>query len=182
MTVQERGGALVNVPWTKPCNAATYRAATCELAAAHQPRVVVEVGVYAGALSRMLASLPTVESMTVVDSWEGGYSNFSQAHMDEIAAGVIAWGETDPKVTVHRLRSADAVALFEDESIDFFHTDGDHGLDGIRTDITLWLPKVKPGGIISGDNYEAPTVAQGVDELLPGRELLAKGRLWWARK
>lgn len=37
----------------KPCNAATYREATRKLAASVNPKVLVEVGVYAGALSMM---------------------------------------------------------------------------------------------------------------------------------
>lgn len=166
----------------KPCNAATYRKATFDLAFTERPRIVVEVGVYAGALSRMFAELPTLERLFVIDSWDGGYCNFGQPHMDEIAAGVIAWGATHPKVEVRRLDSAVAALAFDDESIDFWHTDGDHSLAGIRGDISNWLPKVKQGGILSGDNYEIPEVARGVRELLPKHKLLANGRLWYARK
>jgi len=166
----------------KPCNAATYRAATYALAVEAKPRIVVEVGVYQGALSRLLCQLPTLERLHVVDSWDGYYSKFGDEHMEKVAAGVIAWGATEPKVEVHRLDSSDAALLFADESIDFWHTDGDHSLAGVRRDITMWAPKVKRGGILSGDNYEAATVAQGVRELLPDHQLLANGRLWWARK
>lgn len=166
----------------KPCNAATYRAATLKLANGERPKIIVEVGVYAGALSAMLATCPTVEKQYIVDSWEGGYSGFSQAHMNVIGKQVIDWAKTQPKVTVHHMRSAAAAQLFEDESIDFFHTDGDHTLHGIKTDIAMWLPKVKTGCLMSGDNYEIPAVAQGVTELLPKHKLLANGRLWYARK
>lgn len=166
----------------KPCNAATYRAATLKLANEVRPRVIVEVGVYGGALSQMLATVPTVEKQYIVDSWEGGYSGFDQAHMNIIAKQVIDWAKLQPKVTVHHMRSAAAAQLFEDESIDFFHTDGDHTLSGIKTDIAMWLPKVKHNGILSGDNYEIPAVAAGVKALLPQHKLLANGRLWWARK
>ncbi|HWI09771.1 MAG TPA: class I SAM-dependent methyltransferase [Burkholderiaceae bacterium] len=166
----------------KPCNAATYRKAAFDLALANSPKTVVEVGVYAGALSRMFAELPTLERQFIVDSWEGGYSGFSQDHMDAIGAEVKAWGATQPKLTIHHMRSADAAALFEDESIDFFHTDGDHSLEGITTDIRLWLPKVKTGSILSGDNYEIPAVAAGVKKMLPQHKLLANGRLWFAVK
>ena len=166
----------------KPCNAATYRAATLKLAQSVNPKIVVEVGVYAGALSAMLATIPSIEQQFIVDSWEGGYSGFDQKHMDNIAAGVIAWAATQPKVTVHRERSVVGAARFEDESIDFFHTDGDHSLEGITSDIRAWLPKVKTGAILSGDNYEIPAVAAGVKKLLPKHKLLANGRLWWAVK
>ena len=52
----------------------------------------------------------------------------------------------------------------------------------VRADIESWWPKVKPGGILSGDNYEAGSVARAVDELLPERQIVAKGRVWWIRK
>ena len=165
----------------KPANAETYRRATLELAAQLQPVVLVEVGVYAGALSRMFATLHSIERQVIVDSWEAGYSRFSQEHMDGIADDVMGWAKLQRCVEVLRMRSEDAAPLFADGSIDFFHTDGDHSIGGITSDITLWLPKVRPGGIISGDNYEAPTVAMAVDALLPHRQLAANGRLWWAR-
>ncbi len=166
----------------KPCNAATYREATRKLAASVNPKVLVEVGVYAGALSQLFATIPSIEKQYIVDSWEGGYSGFNQEHMNRIADGVLTWARRQPKVRVHHMRSADAAPWFEDESIDFWHTDGDHSLAGIMADISLWLPKVKTGCIMSGDNYEIPEVAEGVRRLLPNHELLANGRLWWARK
>jgi len=166
----------------KPCNAATYRAAAFNLALPENPKVLVEVGVYAGALSQMFAAIPSLEQQFVVDSWKGGYSNFDQKHMDGIAQIVQTWAATQPKVTVHHMDSREAAKLFEDESIDFWHTDGDHSLKGIRADIATWLPKVKKGCILSGDNYEIKEVAQGVKEAFPKHHLLANGRLWWVRK
>ncbi len=166
----------------KPCNAATYRAAALALALPEKPKVLVEVGVYAGALSMMFATIGSVEQQFVVDSWQGGYSNFDQKHMDGIARGVLDWAATQPKVTVYREDSRVAAKRFEDESIDFWHTDGDHSLAGIRGDIAAWLPKVKPGCILSGDNYEIKEVAQGVREAFPKHKLAANGRLWWVRK
>ncbi len=166
----------------KPCNAATYRAATLKLALGEKPKVLVEVGVYAGALSAMFTTIPSIERQYIVDSWQAGYSGFDQKHMNVIADGVIKWATHAPKVTILRMDSVAAAQSFEDESIDFFHTDGDHSLAGIRGDITAWYPKVKKGCILSGDNFEIPTVAQGVNETFPERQLLANGRLWWVRK
>ncbi len=166
----------------KPCNATTYRQATYDLAASVPHGIVVEVGVYAGGLSALLSQLPKLDRHYIVDSWEGGYSGFSKEHMNAIADQVQEWAKTQPRVTVHRERSTAAVGRFNDESIDFFHTDGDHSLKGITSDIQAWLPKVKKGGILSGDNFEIPAVAAGVKTLLPKYKLLANGRLWWAVK
>ena len=165
----------------KPINAAGYRQATYELAMKEQPRVVVEVGVYAGGLSKLLSTVPSIRRYFIVDSWLGNYSNFGQEHMDRIAAEVMAWAATDPRIVVLRMDSAQAATQFVEGSVDFWHTDGDHSLEGITTDITEWRHTVRSGGIMSGDNYEEPSVAAGVDRLLPQRGLAAKGRLWWAR-
>ena len=136
---------------------------------------------YAGGLSKLLATIPDAKHY-IVDSWEGGYSGFDQKHMDGIAKEVMDWAKDYSHVNVNRSRSKAAAPLFEDESIDFFHTDGDHSLEGITGDIKAWLPKVRKGGILSGDNYEIPAVAKGVKMLLPQHKLLANGRLWWAVK
>lgn len=168
----------------KPCNADTYRRAAAALAASVPHAIVVEVGVYAGGLSKLLAELPNLEKHYVIDSWKGDYSDFGQAHMDGIAAEVMAWAKGKEKVEVRRLDSRVAAEAFADESIDFFHTDGDHSLKGIKGDITAWLPKVKSGCLMTGDNFEIPEVAAGVKELLPGFWLpkAANGRLWAWRK
>jgi predicted O-methyltransferase YrrM len=42
---------------------------------------------------------------------------------------------------------------FENESLDFIYIDGDHSWTGVKNDITLWWPKLKPGGIMAGHDY-----------------------------
>jgi predicted O-methyltransferase YrrM len=166
----------------KPANVATYRKAIVDLASKHKPRVIVEVGVASAGLSRMLLSVPGVERLVLVDLWPGHWCDYGQEHMDKVAAEVFAWAAGEPRVEVLRLHTAMAAECFHDGTVDFFHTDSDHSLEGIRADIKAWLPKVRNGGILSGDNYEIPTVAQGVNEALPHKELLANGRVWWAFK
>jgi predicted O-methyltransferase YrrM len=42
---------------------------------------------------------------------------------------------------------------FENESLDFIFVDGDHTWDGVKNDIVLWWPKLKPGGVMAGHDY-----------------------------
>ena len=68
-----------------------------------------------------------------------------------------------------RMTSLEASKLFEDKSLDFVFLDGDHRYESIHNDIIAWLPKLKPGGMLAGDDYgnpEWPGVEQAVDELL----------------
>jgi len=54
---------------------------------------------------------------------------------------------------------------FEDASIDFVFIDADHEYESVVKDINAWLPKIKKGGMISGDDYFNPCgVKQAVDE------------------
>ena len=78
-----------------------------------------------------------------------------------------------------RMTSLEAAKLFEDESLDFIFLDADHRYEHIRADIIAWLPKLKPGGMICGDDYgnpDWPGVEQAVDELLD--DIAIANRVW----
>lgn len=51
-----------------------------------------------------------------------------------------------------RMTSLEASKLYEDGSIDFIMIDGDHRFDAVCADITAYLPKMKDGEIIAGDD------------------------------
>ena len=52
-----------------------------------------------------------------------------------------------------RMKSEDAVNLFNDNIIDVLYIDGNHDKEFITKDILLWLPKIKENGFISGHDY-----------------------------
>jgi predicted O-methyltransferase YrrM len=52
----------------------------------------------------------------------------------------------------------------EDESLDFVFIDADHGYEAVKKDIEAWLPKVKPGGFVSGHDINLPGVFKAVVE------------------
>ena len=166
----------------KPAPTAVYRAAICHLIEQHQSRTVVEVGVYAGGLSRMIAALDCVDILYCIDPWPAEFKNFGRDHMDRVHEQFKEWASTNPKVRTIRSTSLEAAKLFDDERVDFFETDGVHRYEMIHADIETWLPKVRPGGILAGDNHEYPDIARAVGELLPHRHLAANGRVWWAPK
>ncbi|WP_428559561.1 MAG: class I SAM-dependent methyltransferase [Solidesulfovibrio sp. DCME] len=49
--------------------------------------------------------------------------------------------------------SFEASALFDDSSLDFVYIDGDHTLEAVEQDIKAYLPKLKVGGLLIGDDY-----------------------------
>jgi len=63
-----------------------------------------------------------------------------------------------------KMPSVEAARFYADESIDFIMLDGDHSYEAVKADIDAWLPKMKAGGIMSGDDYGWPGVTRAVSE------------------
>jgi hypothetical protein len=45
------------------------------------------------------------------------------------------------------------VGEFPDRSLDFVYLDGDHRFGAVQADLACWTPKVRVGGILSGDDF-----------------------------
>lgn len=61
---------------------------------------------------------------------------------------------TYSNLTLIRKTSMEALSDFEPNTLDFVYIDGDHRFKQAAEDIYEWFWKVKPGGIISGDDYD----------------------------
>ena len=79
-----------------------------------------------------------------------------------------------------KLTSLEAVKLFEDNSLEFVFIDGDHSYEAVKADILAWLPKVKEGGVISGDDWQWPQVEKAIREILPQYHTF--GKAWYFEK
>lgn len=78
--------------------------------------------------------------------------------------------------------SVTAAALFVDRSLDWVHLDAGHDSMHLRADIAAWLPKVRRGGWLSGDDYHEdkwPEVVSTVQALLPGAERWSSKQWRW---
>lgn len=77
------------------------------------------------------------------------------------------WGNAHTVVLVTGdSRDADR---FPDACFDLVFIDADHSYAGCRHDILAYTPKVKPGGLLAGHDYQPdwPGVVRAVDELCP---------------
>jgi hypothetical protein len=80
----------------------------------------------------------------------------TQESLDSLAeemASMIANVNRPRQGELLRLKSQDAVHLFADNSLDVVYIDADHKYDPVYADITAWYKKVKPGGVLCGDDY-----------------------------
>lgn len=83
---------------------------------------------------------------------------------------VVECGYADT-ITLLIADSARAARLFADASVEWVHLDARHDYASVQADIRAWLPKVRRGGWLSGDDYDAvkwPEVVRAVGEILPG--------------
>ena len=66
-----------------------------------------------------------------------------------------------------RLPRVEASALYADNSLDFVCIDASHDYEDVKADILSWLPKVKSGGILAGDDFYIEGVNRAVHEVFP---------------
>jgi predicted O-methyltransferase YrrM len=90
------------------------------------------------------------------------------------------------RVRALQMTSVEAAAETRNESLDFVFIDANHAYDYIKQDINVWLPKVKPGGLICGDDYiDKPNygVIQAVKERFGKNFKVArKQNMWYSWK
>ena len=132
----------------------------------------VELGAWLGKSSAYLCDKATHQNITIIDSWKGSPNELTTTHklateVDIYDLFVDNMGER--KYNVIKGESKVAAKMFLDESLDVVFIDLTHTYEAVKEDIKLWLPKVKKGGYIAGDDYHQhwQGVIQAVDELLP---------------
>lgn len=158
---------------------------------------IAEVGVWKGSLSRMLWRLPFVRSLILVDPMDahtiidsGGkiaeqlkMMPDAQSFMDRLYAQIVK--EKPRTVEMHRMTSVEAASRVPDGSLDFVFIDAIHTYESVRQDIRIWSPKLKPGGVLAGDDMQErfPGVQQAVEETFGSdyRREGKEGRIWHTR-
>ena len=77
-----------------------------------------------------------------------------------------------------RSLSVEAATQFSDNSLDFVYIDASHEYEDVKADIEAWLPKVKVGGTIAGDDYNMRSVRKAVNKLI--KTVSKLNRFTWA--
>lgn len=116
-----------------------------------------EIGVYVGYYSRVLLdTIPNLE-LLCVDSWA------LRTWRERAYPLAVETLSRYPTARVIRGESVAVARTVEDNSLDFVFIDADHSYVAVRADLLAWVPKVRPGGIVSGhDYYESHSGKLGV--------------------
>lgn len=130
-----------------------------DIVEAIRPSKVVELGAYNG-MSYFVFCQSMIENdisglCYAVDTWGG--DDHTGEYDDTIFDDVRQHARDHYRGISYLMRMLfnDAVAHFEDESVDLLHIDGLHTYDAVREDFDNWYSKVRPGGIILFHDIEA---------------------------
>lgn len=121
---------------------------------------MAEVGVWRGEFAAaVLRDCPEISTYYLIDPWRPleGWNKplnvpadrFAQAHRDATAAVAFA----GPRVVVLRGTTREVADRIPDGSLDAVYIDGDHTLRGITIDLMRMLPKLRPDGLLGGDDF-----------------------------
>jgi hypothetical protein len=122
------------------------------LISVHKPNKFVELGAYSGisylAFCQAILEYKTGTRAFAVDTWKGDehagyyseriYKTLREAH-DPYYADFSS---------LLRMSFDEAVARFDDHSIDLLHIDGLHTYEAVKHDFETWLPKLSARGIV----------------------------------
>lgn len=127
-----------------------------------------EIGVYRGNFSSRILTVVKPKVLHLIDPWEyfddpvyvdalyGRRHGRNQERMDSIYEKVktrFAFQITSGRVIVHRHYSMSVIDFFQDDYFDWIYIDGNHQYEFVKNDLQGYYEKVKPGGLILGDDY-----------------------------
>lgn len=132
-----------------------------------QHSVCAEIGVHVGDFANHILEQVQPKKLHLIDPWKyfeedvykdsyyGGpsvsqqlmderYTYTKERFKNEIANGT---------VVIHRDFSDAASVLFPEKYFDWIYIDGNHLYEYVKKDLSLYYPKIKPGGFFTGDDY-----------------------------
>jgi hypothetical protein len=146
--------------------------------------VCAEIGVFQGRFSELILSITRPQKLHLIDPWKyesdpayarslyGGVRGKNQERMDKMYESVVRVFQSK-KVQVHRATSTECCSQFPDNYFDWIYVDGNHQYEFVKADLEVYFPKLKPGGLLAGDDYARKKtnwtndgVTRAVDEIV----------------
>jgi hypothetical protein len=150
---------------------------------------VVEIGTWQGLSAVALANAVRPAVLHVVDHWQGDdpeavadgtgirpelvlRDNY-QIFLDNMAEG------TEGNFQVWKMDWREFAGQW-DKPVRFLHLDASHTTKAVSDNIAAMLPRMAPGSIFAGDDWDWPTVQAGIREHFTDGQLNVQfNKLWW---
>lgn len=145
--------------------------------------VIAEIGVYCGRCTAMwnveLINQNRIYQYYGIDHFLGSEEHEKKDYFS------VAKSNLEPIIDKIRLiceNSESASTLFNNCYFDILYIDASHDYKSVKNDIENWLPKVKTGGYICGDDYSVkwPGVIAAVNEKFGNVKIIGKRQ--WVKK
>lgn len=121
--------------------------------------IIIEIGSFAGVSTECFAK--HCARIYCIDTWAPNYEyhdhtiQHAETQFDQLTK------EYNNIIKI-KAKSAQATYLFTTSKVDLIYIDADHSYESVKQDIQNWIPKLKPGGILSGHDYHIPSVQTAV--------------------
>jgi len=155
---------------------------------------MVEVGVFVGHLSKFVLEDPDLPHLRLigVDPYIGTDGSFPGNYSLELDADVPyrmaqeVFSKHDGRAQLAPTTSIEIASHIPDNAVDIVFLDGCHLYSCIQEDLKLWLPKIRPGGILVGHDFSPqwPGVVRAVHEIRGNRPVMLgmDWTYWWVKE
>ncbi len=145
----------------------------------------VEVGIGYGLHAKDLLLNTDLTMLTLVDPMKfypnDGFASDVQASVPKIPGGQfdelaeLIRAELAPWPSRYTWLRKESLSVTQEEipdgSVDCVFVDGDHSYEAVKADLAFWWKKIRPGGMLLGDDYWMEEVARAVQEFASTRDL-----------
>lgn len=145
-------------------------------------KTMIEIGSFVGestvlfaqSFKKVIAIDPFLADYDPADSTSNNFDfdNVYQTYLDRVTI--------HSNVQTHVMSSNEAVEILNEDMFDFIYIDGLHTYEGVKSDITNYLPLINKGGVIGGHDYVQgwSGVIKAVDEILGKPDKTFKDGSW----
>ena len=141
----------------------------------------IEIGSYIGESSTLVVGFPQIKRISCIELNKEYCDLLQKKFMKEIIAS---------RYKIINESSDTAHSHFIDNSIDVVYIDSNHSYDFVYNDITQYYKKIKPGGFLTGHDYNNawPGVKQAVNIFLEAQDynitdlIIFRDSSWLIRK
>lgn len=145
--------------------------------------VGAEVGVFGGDHAVRLLETVSIWRLYLVDSYIA-YDQFDEKTLAAAKTRAHRKMQKYPRAQFLELPSVDAAPTVD--CLDFCYIDGAHDYDSVKSDIEAWWPRLKPGGILGGHDFDPanqPVIQAVIEFAVRERlKLYALDPDWWIFK